>query len=1392
MSARYFNWKLAMVLVISLTVLGVGAFGLRQWRKADRAERGLRLGNKAYDEHKYQDAVDHLGDYLVVEQTDMPVLLRYADAQLKIRPAKRSNVQQAIGAFRTVLRLDEDNSEAANKLTEIYLGIGSFGEAKLIAGRYIAVKSDPDLHRMLALAMIGQRKFEDAATELKAIIQKYPEEILAYEALGQLLEQRPEDFSEEASELFYKAVDENPSSALAYVARAGFHRRTKDISAALADLKRAETQDLSDPDVRLRLARELIILGKLERSEGHLTIVQDVDAKNQDLWQAWARLALNSGSKQRMLKVAEAGLEELVSQPWDFMPLAAEMFVLAGKLEDANDCIAELSRRNIGRAKVAFLKGLVASERGFLFEAVRHWKQSIESGARSPRVRLALASALSTLGDAQSASLELRKVISENPEYLEGRMALARLLANAGDWAGVLEHSAAVRRLSPGNSAAIMLHLRAQAQLLRAGEGNLGQVTDRERRDIQRQLSALGADGQTAGEVKLIQLELALQKKEFAQARSLIAQLEQAGLSKGKVALAEAELLAAQNQTDQAILKLRVAMDEFPEDAGLVRYVGILLDRQGDRPRCEEVLKGVMARIDEPVALRALGLMLARFYVSWDQKENAYQLLAELERRLPDDIPVKRRLLLCEQAVVRPEMAQRLVDDMKRLEGESGWQWRYEQARLWSVAADFKDRYARVVSILQENVAANPDDQASRLLLARSYERAGASQLALTTYREALNRSPDDIRVIIPAVVALYGAKEYDEAQRILDRASVQKLSHPLLNGLQVQDHLRRGQWDSASGILRDIISDNPANRRACLSLALLKMQQKEHVEASQLFDELKRQHPDWLPVTAAQIQLSFRQERPEEALRLSDEIVQNVNDGFAYIMRAQTYARLKKPEEARKDLDHAVSIEPDNVEVWVARSDFLRSTGRTVEAVADIKHALSLASDDVRLQKRAISLLLASNDADSLDEGRVMLEQSLGANPDDVDLRLYKARSLLLEGTDVAAEHAEEILGRITEETPERSDVWVLLGEMAVGRGQTDKAMSVALGGLSHRPTDKALLLLKARAEAAKSPVLAIPTLERLHNRDPNDVRTTILLANTYTLAGESKRALNLLRRQLKTADTASARLYEIAMAGAQYKDGARQRAAKEFQTLLEADPNDPTPLLEHVRLLKEDRLWSEASRQVLSWHGNHTKDSRVTVAIARGLMAIDDSNAKKVAEEILRAVLRDDAECADAMGALAITLQTTGRSAEAAILYERRLGLEPDNLIAINNLAWILCEDQSKYRQALELAQRGLKMSPDYFDLVDTRGVIYYRLKQFDEAARDFTKCVESGPSMTPTGVATRFNLARTLFELGENDQALEHLNQALDLQKSIGGLSQADLREARLLKKKLDEGS
>ena len=1391
MPRRYFNWKLAIVLVMSLIVLGVSAFGLRKWRRANRAEQGLVLGNKAYEEHKWEEAAEHLGSYIALERDNIPILLKYADAQLKIRPAKRNRFEQAIGAYRAVLRLDRDNTDAAKQLIEIYLSMGN-PDAELVARRQLKTNPNPDIRRMLALALVGQRKFEEAALELKSVIQEHPTEILAFESLGRLVEQRPEDFKELPSHWYNQAVEENPSSALAYIVRAGFYRRNEDFSSALADLEQAEKQDLSDSTIRLRLAQELINFNVLDKAEMHLIAVQQATPDEEDLWKTWASLAMKSGSKEKMLKIAQEGLEELSSQPWDFMPLATELFIRCDKLEEADDCISKMHEKDISSASVSFLRGLVASKQENHSDAVKYWRQSMGQGNKSIHVRLALASALSRLGNTQSAIQQLRSLISESPGSFQGYLALGKLLAQTGNWAEAANNAAKAIQLSPGNQESILLYLRAQMQLLSTRRDDQGSMETQLLNDLQQQLSVLEKNGKPVGEIKLLQLQFAVQKGQLAEAEALMAQLKDTQLPKERIVMAETELLAAQGKIDQAIVRLTETVKEFPESIDLVRYLAILLDRKGNQKECEASIEEALERIEAPAAQRDLSLLLAQFYSRWEQKESVYILLNNLAEKLPNDIPIKRRLLLCEQVIANPEQAQRIVNDIKSIEGQDGWQWRYEQAKVWFGMDDFKNRYPQILSLLQENMQANPSDQTSHLLLARSYERAGEMQLAISTYREILSQSPDNILVVIPAVVALYNARQYDEAEQVLNLASRQNLYHPELQRLQLQNYLRQGQLDSASEMLQDLIDNDPNNQTACLSLALLKIQQGDYTQASELLDKLKTVDPKSLPVTAAQIQLNIRQDKKAEALRISDEMVKRLNNASAYVLRARTYATLGQNGEALKDLNHAVSIEPDNVEVWISRSDFYRTTGQIRNASADIKRALSLDPDNVQLQKRAIPLFLASGQRDMIQEGKALLEKSLASNVEDVQLQLLKARSALVEGTAPAIENAKQILQAITKDRPEISDAWILLGEIAIERGQPEEAMDAALGGLAYGPNNKSLLLLKARAEAAKSPVLAIPTLKLLHEMEPGDLGIVMLMANTYLQTNEPQKAINLLREQLAVCDVSAKRKCNTALAVALYKGGNKGEAQKTFDSLLESEPDDPDPFLAQVGLLKDDKDWSKLNGKVVNWYTNHPEDSRTPTEIARGLMLIEDSQARKTAENILQMILKDDPDFTEAISVLAILLQINGRDAESATLYQRLLELEPENIIAINNLAWIMCEVQGKHQQALELAQRGLKIVPNYCDLIDTRGVIYYRLGEFDKAIHDFNECIELYPGVTSASIGTRFYLARALAKHGQKDKAIQYLKEALELNSQTGGLSTADLSEAQHLLNQLKEGS
>jgi len=1384
MARRYFNWKLAIVLVVGLAVLCVTAFGLRQWQKENRAERGLALGNEAYEEHRYEDAARYLGRYVGVYTDNIPALLKYADSQLKTRPQRENNVQQAIGTYHIVLREDPANSEAAKRLIGLYLEWGMAAQAESIAKKHLETTKSSEVRRLLAMALAGQRKFDEAVAELKSIVADEPNQVLAYEALGQLAEQLPGQLSDPPEHWCDEAIKNNPSAALAYIARAGFHLKRKDNANALADLEKAEKLDLSDTAVRLRLAVGFFNAGASDKAEKHLAAVKETEPTDQGLWRTWAQLALRTRSRAKMLEVAESGLKSLSSMPWDFMPVAAELFTRGGDPNKATECIDKLSRKDMNPMIVASLRGLVAGEKGDLREAVKYWRQSMSLGNKSPQVQLGLASALSGLGDTQSALRELSTLVSQWPDSFDVHLALAKLLAKSGDWTAAADHAHKAVQLSPQNAEAALLDAQARVQLLTAGSTDENPTAWD---DMDKQLTSLEAAADPL-QIRLLRLQVAVQRGKFTEARELLTQLKKDHPSHFRIAMAEAGLLAAQKKDDEAILVLEKTIKEFPEAAEPVSFLALLSDRKGDRGKCEAVFKEALARIKEPLARRDLNLLLAQFYERWGQADNAYGLLDALSKEDPDSIPTKRWLLSTESIAKDPQRAQQLVDQIKALEGEGGWQWRYEQARVWSRADDFNKRSTQVVSLLQENLLANPDDQASRVLLADTYERTGRSQTALAAYREALSRSPQDVRIIVSTVTALWKANEFEEAEGILNRISKEKLSDPALQRLQFQSHIRRGQLGSAADILKDYLLADPNNVSISLNLALLKMQQNDFEEASKLLDELRAKDPDSLTIIVAQIQLNVRQGKPQEALKLCDQIIDKYKSALTYVIRARTYISLKAIDKAREDFDRAVAVDPNNVDVLMARSDFYDVVRESQKATADIERALSLDPNNLEIQRRAANLFLASGGRDKVRQATTVIDRALESNPDNGALRLLKARVLLAEETAPAADSATKLLEKLTEEYPKMVGAWGMLGEVQLRQGLSGKAIDTVLQGLVHNANDRSLLMLKARAEAAKSPFLSIATLKELLALDPNDTNAAMRLADAYVATREADKAVSVLRQQLALCNASDRRRCEVALAVALYSSGSKPEAQQIFDSLLQAEPNDPTPILAQVKLLEDDKLWGEIEQKAADWYRKHPEDVKTPQTIAGIIAAAKDSAPMKAAENILRMVLKDHSDSAQIVRSLAVLMQAVKRNEEAAEFYRRVLEIQTDDVIAMNNLAWIICEEQGKHQEAIEIAQKGLKIAPNYIDLIDTRGVAYYRLGRFDKAIQDFSDCIRLYPDEKAAVTAAYFHLGRTYTRLKETDKAAENLKKALSLNEKVGGLSDADLAEATRMLDKL----
>ncbi len=1382
MARQYINWKLVIILVVALAVFVPAALLLHAWQKNTKAERALPQGEQAYAAGEWEKAADFFGTYLNTYADNVAIWMKYADSHLKVRPLRQNNLSHAFAAYGTVLRLDKSNDDAMNRLARLCLRPDWWRpiDANDRIVQYLALnkKDSPLLRRLRGIALIGQRRFNDAAVVLTGLIKDHPEEVQAYEVMAQLAEARREDVNLPAVNWPDEAVKRNPTSALAYALRASFRlSRDRDPNAAKADLNKALTLDLSDTTVHLRVIRELLNARELDKAKANLDILlaklpkdelicPDVVELPKDLvvWQYLAEWALRSGSVAEMQKIARAGMDELKVKNVDFLPAAAELYIGAGQLQDAESCVARMREKGISPPDVAYLQGALYQKRGQPSKTVALWEEAITLGYRAAgQLRMELAGVLAQMGDLQSAAEQMRILITENPTSVRPRLALITLLVQARDWPGVQEQCGQVKLLDPRNGEVSLMELQAQMQLLAAGRES--PTDDASWRTIEQRLAQLDEVNKGAPRVKLLRAQAAMLQNKLGDAFPLLDELQKSGFSELGVNLLRAQLLTAQKKETEAVALLQKTVVKFPQEFEPVRNLAALLSQIGKQAECETLVKGRIEGATEPSLRRRFTLLLSDLYGAWGKADECQKLLADMAAQTPEDIQIRRRMLAQERVARDLPEAQKIIDQIKAVEGERGWQWRYEQAKVWYSSKEFETRYAEIVKLLKANLQAQPGNQASRLLLAMAYEKHGELQLAVTAYQEVLDHAQDDMNVIVRLVAALNKMGDAARAQEILDRVGDRKASSRIIEVLDFESKRQLGDWESASKVLEQLAMDDPNDTAVNLTLAGLFVRQKRYSEAQAILDRLRAKAAGSVEFADTQARLYVEQGRGEAAIKMCDDAIASHGDVSAYRLRARINSLL----------------------------------GRPVQAIEDVQKALTRDPNDLPTMQLAASLYISSGDRTLIARARELLERASAAHPADLDLKYSRARLLLLKNTAPDNAQARQLLMEVTKGRPRSPDAWEQLGWMDLREGQPGRAIDVALEGLRYNPKEKRLLLLKAQGEAARSsPIQAVPTLTALVEQDPNDTDVVLQLADVYIRADRADKALELLQQRIGNLTGADRRRCQVAQAAALYRSGQAEAATKQFTTLAQAEPNDPMPVLTLARLLLSDKRWTELGQLTTDWATSHPKDIGVATNVAEWLAQTQGGpEATALTESLLRLTLQRNPKYSYGMYLLAVLLQSNGQNAEAVKLNRQALQIDPNNVIVMNNLAWLLCEDQKQYAEALSLATRGYKLSPDYCDLIDTLGVVRYRMGDYKAAVDVLNECLKKCVAGRPLIVQTRFHLGRTYARMGRKTEALKELadvlkaQEALDQQNRSGGLSAADRSEARSWIEQLQKG-
>jgi cellulose synthase operon protein C len=143
-------------------------------------------------------------------------------------------------------------------------------------------------------------------------------------------------------------------------------------------------------------------------------------------------------------------------------------------------------------------------------------------------------------------------------------------------------------------------------------------------------------------------------------------------------------------------------------------------------------------------------------------------------------------------------------------------------------------------------------------------------------------------------------------------------------------------------------------------------------------------------------------------------------------------------------------------------------------------------------------------------------------------------------------------------------------------------------------------------------------------------------------------------------------------------------------------------------------------------------------------------------------------------------------GRYAEAMTLYRQMLKTNRNNLLALNNLAWLLALHQNN-TEALELMKKAMDIAGPIPEFLDTRGVIYMTLNKNSEALDDLQAAVK----MTASGQAayTYFHLACAQARTGKFDSARESFQRAKAAGITVDTVHPLERQEFQRLASELD---
>ncbi len=662
--------------------------------------------------------------------------------------------------------------------------------------------------------------------------------------------------------------------------------------------------------------------------------------------------------------------------------------------------------------------------------------------------------------------------------------------------------------------------------------------------------------------------------------------------------------------------------------------------------------------------------------------------------------------------------------------------------------------------ILDGLYEANPTHPLVNYLRAISAQQAGDTDTALTAFREVLRLAPNHPETLLLAGALHYTQKEYKQAEAYLNRLVEHKLEHPTVRKLMASVYLPIARKLLASAYLkldqaenaihtleplRDKANEDP-QILATLGLAYIGVQRYQ--EGTELLESAAQLDPE---ASAIRAQLAIQQMvigKESEAVQTLQEILA-VDPNFTRADLLLVYAFLQR-EQWDKAIAAAAKLagrQPGDPLPLNLSGIAYRGKGEVDKARAYFSRALKL---DPKFHNATLHLADMDIQAGDVKSATQRYESILAANPDMEMAALRLARIYI---TEEAPEKAEQTLLSIRNNNKSALRARLILADGYLLNGRIREGVRMAKEAVEIAPkAPQAQVILARSLDAQGNSADAQNIFKELTQAYPDNMQYRWRLGESLMRSGNHAAA----RANLETVLQAQGdnRLALSSLARLDARDGHFASAIQQATRVSEMSPKESAGylLLGDVNMAAGQ---AEAARSAYQKAFALAPSGALARLIAR--VDIELGSYAKAAQGLREWLLEKPDDHASRL-ALATLDQSHDSGPEAARGYEAILAHSPNNVIALNNLAWIY--HKSKDPRALEYAKRAYQLAKHSPAIVDTYGWLLVLSGKVQQGLTLLKKAATGAPG----SMEIRYHLAYTLVRTGEKERAKELLEEVI----------------------------